>query len=294
MKILNLGSVNFDNVYSVDHMVQPGETLSSLQVEVFPGGKGLNQSISLARAGAEVYHACIMGEDGGPLLSVFTENGVDTSLIQTAAVRQGHSVIQVDKNGQNCIILFGGSNTSLTKDYIDQVIGRFEEGDLILLQNEVNLMDYIIDRAYEKGLVIALNPSPYNSAMEACDLSKVTYFLMNEIEGGQITGKTEPAEILDAVLAMYPAARIVLTLGKDGVVYKDKDGYYEQSSFLVKAVDTTAAGDTFTGYFLGAVLKGEDVPTALRRSCKASAIAVTREGAASSIPTFEEVEKAEF
>lgn len=290
MKILNFGSLNYDFVYAVDHMVQPGETLASLKMETFPGGKGLNQSISLARAGAQVYHAGMVGEDGEFLLNICRENGVDCSNIRQIPGKSGHAIIQVDKTSQNCILLYGGSNRSMTKEFIDEVIGRFDKGDMILLQNEINLMDYIIDRAHEQGMVIALNPSPYDQAMEACDLSKVTYFLMNEIEGGQITGKKEPKEILDEVLNRFPEARIVLTLGKDGVVYRDKEQYHEQGIFKVKAVDTTAAGDTFTGYFLSGMLNGEPVDQVLRTASKASAIAVTREGATTSIPWRKEVE----
>lgn len=294
MKVLNFGSLNYDFVYSVDHMVTPGETLASSQMETFPGGKGLNQSISLARAGAEVYHAGMVGEDGDFLLNICKENGVDCSNIREIPGKSGHAIIQVDKTGQNCILLYGGSNRSMTKEFIDEVIGKFDKGDIILLQNEINMMDYIIDRAYEQGMTIALNPSPFDEAMEKCDLSKVTYFLMNEIEGGQITGEKEPKAILNAVLAKWPEAKVVLTLGKDGVTYQDKDQYCERGIYKVKAVDTTAAGDTFTGYFLSTVLNGEPVEKALQMASKASAIAVTREGATTSIPWRKEVEETEL
>ena len=294
MKILNFGSLNVDYVYTVDHMVQPGETLASQKMEDFPGGKGLNQSISLARAGAEVYHAGQVGEDGLFLKKLCEENGVDCTYLKEIPGKNGNAVIQVDQSGQNCILLYGGSNRTLTKEFIDEVIGHFDSGDLILLQNEVNLMDYIIERAYEQEMIIALNPSPYNEAMEACDLSKVTYFLMNEIEGGQITGKTQPEDILDVMLERYPDAKVVLTLGKDGVVYRDKEEQCTQGIFKVKAVDTTAAGDTFTGYFLSGVLGGDPVAEALCMASKASAIAVSRQGASPSIPWKKEVEETEL
>lgn len=124
------------------------------------------------------------------------------------------------------------------------------------MQNEINELDYIIDRAYEKHMMIILNPSPFDNALENCDLSKISLFLMNEIEGFQITGEKEPDKILTKVKALYPKAKVVLTLGGDGSVYQDETGIYRQGIFKVKAVDTTAAGDTFTGYFISSIIDG--------------------------------------
>ncbi|HWT27382.1 MAG TPA: PfkB family carbohydrate kinase, partial [Mobilitalea sp.] len=203
--------------------------------------------------------------------------------------KSGHTIIQVDENGQNCILLYGGSNQSLTKEYIDEVIGSFDQGDWILLQNEVNHLNYIIDRAYEEGIRIALNPSPFNQLVTDCDLSKVSLFLLNEIEGEQITGKSDAGEILQVMTKMFGDAKIVLTLGSEGVIYKDKTSQYSHGVYQVNAVDTTAAGDTFTGYFIYAMLHDIPVNEALSFSSKASAIAVSKAGATASIPSMEEV-----
>jgi len=250
MKILNFGSLNYDYVYSVHHIVEGGETISSSNRETFCGGKGLNQSIALARAGVKVYHAGMVGKDGTLLLNICKENGVDTSNISVIEGESGHTVIQVDRKGQNCIILFGGSNRKITKKHIDKVLSGFEEGDIILLQNEINLLDYIIEQSYEKGMKIILNPSPFDSMLKKCDLSKVSIFLLNEIEGEQISGENNPEKILDEMLNKYPNAKIVLTLGSAGVMYKDKNQECYKEIYKVTAVDTTAAGDTFTGYFI--------------------------------------------
>ena len=189
MKVLNFGSLNLDYVYQVESILIPGETQASKSRQIFCGGKGLNQSIALAKAGIPVYHAGLIGEGGEPLLEVCKENGVNTEFIRQIPGPCGHTVIQVDENGQNCILLFGGSNRSMTKEFVDTVLDSFEEGDIILLQNEINELDYIIDRAYEKHMMIILNPSPFDNALENCDLSKISLFLMNEIEGFQITGE---------------------------------------------------------------------------------------------------------
>ena len=289
MKVLNFGSLNIDYVYPVDHIIIPGETEPAGDVMENCGGKGLNQSIALAKAGVKVAHAGLVGEEGQILIDKCIENNVDTTFIRKIPGRSGHTIIQVDKNGQNSIILFGGSNRKFTKEYIDEVLAGFGKGDIIVLQNEVNLLDHIIDEAYKKGMMIVLNPSPYDSAIEKCDLKKISLFILNEIEGEQITGKKDPDEILNDLAGRFPEAKIVLTLGSEGSVYRYKDETYRQGIFKVKAVDTTAAGDTFTGYFISSIIDGLSVPEGLRLAAKASSITVTRPGATDSIPLKKEV-----
>lgn len=289
MKVLNFGSLNIDHVYSVDHIVQGGETILSAKKEVYCGGKGFNQSVALAKAGVPVQHAGLIGEDGDMLLRTCKEYGVDTTYIKTLPEQGGHTIIQVDKGGQNCIILYGGTNQMQTKEYIDEVLKNFGEGDFLVLQNEINLLDYIIDQAYDRGMKIVLNPSPYDSKLEACDLSKIYLFLLNEIEGEQFAGSPEPDEILRRLADQFPKAEFVLTLGSNGAIYFDGKEKVFQDIFKVKPVDTTAAGDTFTGFLLASIIKGEDIVVALRMAAKASSIAVSRPGAAPSIPTLSQV-----
>ena len=293
MKILNLGSLNIDYVYSVDHIIMPGETQSTGGRNTYLGGKGINQSIAVAKAGAEIYHGGLIGEDGQMFLDACKEYGVHSDYLKKIDVNTGHTIIQVDKNGQNCILLFGGANQEFTEEFIDEVLSNFEEGDILMLQNEINKMPYIIDQAAAKGMTIVLNPSPYNEKLDECDMSKVSIFLLNEIEGGQISGgETEPEKILDKILEMYPEVKIVLTLGGDGAVYADKTQRHPQPIFPVKPVDTTAAGDTFTGYFLAGMVEGMPIPDIMRMSAKASSITVTRPGAVQSIPLRHEVMEA--
>ena len=281
--------MNLDYVYNVDHIILPGETQATGGMNIFLGGKGMNQSIALAKAGVEVYQGGMIGEDGEVFLDACKEYGVHSEYIKKMEGKTGHTIIQVDKEAQNSILLFGGANRMLTEAYVDQVLSNFDAGDILLLQNEVNMLPYIIDKAYEKGMKIALNPSPFNDKLKECDLTKISIFLLNEIEGGQITGLNDPDEILKKMQEMYPEAKIVLTLGKDGAIYADGQEKYRQPIFPVKAVDTTAAGDTFTGYFLAGLAEGKEIPEILRISAKASSIAVTRPGAVQSIPYKSEV-----
>lgn len=289
MKVLNIGSMNLDYVYTVDHIVEPGETQSSTQLQLFLGGKGMNQSVALAKAGVEVYQGGMIGEDGGVFLDACREYGIHADYIRTVDARTGHAIIQIDKNAQNCILLYGGANQALTEAYVDEVISQFDKGDILLLQNEVNLMPYIVDRGYAQGMKIVLNPSPFDDKLKAVDMTKISLFLLNEIEGYQLTGCREPDAIIDSIRERFPHAAVVLTLGSDGAVYADQSCKHFQPIFPVKAVDTTAAGDTFTGYFIAGLAQGMEIPDILRMSAKASSIAVSRAGAVPSIPYRDEV-----
>ncbi len=294
MKVLNFGSLNIDMVYAVDHFVRAGETLSSDRLERFCGGKGLNQSVALARAGAEVLHAGCIGRDGGMLLDLLAASGADTRFVRQLDEASGHAIIQVDKKGQNCILLYGGANMQITEAFADQVLATCGKGDVLLLQNEINLLPYIVDKAYERGMEIALNPSPINDQLGKLPLDKIRYFILNEIEGRELTGEEAPEDILREFRRRYPNAVVVLTLGKSGAVYDDGHTRCRHGIYKVPVVDTTAAGDTFTGFFLTAVTSGQEPEEALRIASVASSLAVSRQGAAPSIPTMQEVLQADL
>lgn len=291
MKILNFGSLNLDYVYQVPHFVQPGETLHAARQQVYCGGKGLNQSIALARAGAQVYHAGCVGEGGQRLVAELEKNGVDTGCISAIPGPQGNAVIQVEDSGENCILLFGGSNRSITPDQIDRVLAGFDSGDWLVLQNEINGLADILEKAAAKGMKIALNPSPFDEAAQKLDYNLVDWLLVNEVEAQQITGQTQPQGVWETLHAAYPKLQLVLTQGSRGADCFTPHQQIHQDAFPVQAVDTTAAGDTFTGYFLDSLLRGHSPAQCLRRASCASAIAVTRSGAADSIPTADEVER---
>ena len=289
MKIIHYGSINLDHVYQVDHIVQPGETLLARSQNLFCGGKGLNQSIALAKAGANVYHAGIVGEDGDILLDSLRNAGVDLSHVRRAPGASAHTVIQVDENGQNSIIVFSGENMRLTEADIDSILADFSPEDAVLMQNELFNTPLMMKKAAEKGMTIIFNPSPVNQEMLSYPLESVSWFLLNEIEGEALTGETVPEKILDGLAEKYPRSSVVLTLGKSGAWAMHEGRRCFQPAFEVKAVDTTAAGDTFTGFFLAGISSGISIPDALRRAAFASSIAVSRKGAADSIPTLEEV-----
>ena len=300
MKVLNFGSLNIDYVYSLDHFVQKGETISSDALHIFPGGKGLNQSVALGRAGVTVSHAGAVGKDGDFLLELLKESCVNIKYIQVLeGVQTGTAIIQNDKSGDNCIILYSGANHQITKEQIANTISHFEKGDFLVLQNEINGMDSIVRVAEEKGLKIVLNPSPMNEKILRLPLQYVDYFVLNEVEAAQILGLENISEkdgekIVRELYNTYPHAKIVLTLGAEGSIYFDGEKLYRQRAYKTEVVDTTAAGDTFSGFFIAGILRGDTVEQAMDTAARAAGIAISRPGAAPSIPKKEEVLEFQF
>ena len=291
MPILNFGSLNIDHVYRVDTFVLPGETKHTKSYAIHSGGKGLNQSIAAARAGSQVFHAGIAGRDGGFLVEMLQTAGVNTSLMQSSPEVSGHAIIQVADSGQNCILLYGGTNQMLTEDYVDRTLDEFGNEGFVLLQNETNLVGAIIEKAARKGLKVALNAAPYSEAVNTYPINQLDWLIVNEVEGAGIVGGAADESLLQRLAERFPQAGILLTLGSRGAQCF-RDGHYASiCSCKVQAVDTTAAGDTFSGYFLSGVMQGLSLAETLRLATVASALCVQRPGAANSIPTRAEVEQ---
>ena len=278
-----------DYVYSVNHFVRACETLSSNKMEIFAGGKGLNQSIALARAGTNVVHGAKIGKDGDFLIDTLKSSGVNVDRIVKTTDSCGHAIIQVDNNGQNSILLYGGTNQCMNKEYVENFLSDATEKDILLLQNEVNGLDFIFKIAKEKGVQIAFNPSPINDNIKNLPLEQVAWWFVNEIEACELFGSNNPEEICNNFIEKYPHSNLILTLGKNGSIFVNSNTRIKQQIFDAKVVDTTAAGDTFTGYFISAILNNHTFDYALKLATKASSISVSRKGASASIPLLQEV-----
>lgn len=289
-KLLSYGSLNIDYTYKVPHIVIPGETLTSLSLTRNAGGKGANQSASASKAGMEVYHAGKIGRDGLFLKELLESYGVDTSLITVTDGASGNAIIQVDEEGQNSIVLFPGTNHEITGEEIAAAMEGFGEGDLLLIQNEINNLSLIITKAYEKGLRIIFNPAPFTKEVLDLPLEKVSMLVVNEIEGAGLAGMDGSAEeVLETLVKAYPSSEIVLTAGSQGAFYGYRDIREKGDIVECEVVDTTGAGDTFIGYFLAARERGLSVKASLQAACKASSIAISRPGAMAAVPVKEEV-----
>lgn len=294
MKVLNFGSLNIDYVYNVDNFVRKGETISSKGLNVFCGGKGLNQSVALARAGADVYHAGMIGKDGIFLVDFLKNSGVNVdNILIRDDIRTGNAIIQREISGDNCIILFAGANRSITRDYVDKVLEKFGKGDYIVLQNEISELPYIVESAHRQGMKIVLNPSPMDEIIGELNLSYIDYFLLNETEALKLSGidKFDSKKCMSGLVNTYKGAGVLITLGDKGAIYSDGNIFVEQKAVKTKAVDTTAAGDTFTGYFVNGILGGKEIKEAINEATIAASITVSRIGAAPSIPAMNEVKE---
>lgn len=291
MRVLNFGSLNVDHVYRVPHIVRPGETLGSGSYARFAGGKGANQSVALARAGAAVWHAGMVGPESAWLRARLAGDGVRTEFIRVGEEPGGHAIIQVEEgSGQNSIVLYGGANQSIAPEHVMQALAAFAPGDILLLQNEINATAALVRRGHAAGLRVCLNPAPMDSAVLDFPLELLDLLIVNEHEGEALSGEREPERILDALAAKLPQTRLCLTLGKDGVMFRAVGGStIFQAASAHKPVDTTAAGDTFIGYFLAGELAGKTVPEALAYASEAAGLSVTRPGAMDSIPWASEL-----
>ncbi|MBO4429428.1 MAG: ribokinase [Clostridia bacterium] len=287
MKILNFGSLNIDMTYFVGEMASAGKTVASFEFKRSFGGKGLNQSVALARSGANVFHAGKVGSDGLDLRDFLASVGADVSFVDVSDVPTGNAVIQVDKSGENCIVVYGGANRDVSKEYAEKVLSHFGAGDCIVLQNEISNVRYIAAQARERGMTVFFNPSPLDGL--DVPLSDVDWLILNETEAEAIFGTFDAEKIRAAVTRDTPGLKVVMTLGSKGSVYIGPDGIITVEAERVRAVDTTGAGDTYTGYFIGELSLGSGVEKAMKTASRAAGISVTRKGAAMSVPKREEL-----
>ena len=292
MKILSFGSLNYDYTYEVDHFLAPKETLAAQSMMRGFGGKGANQSIAMTRAGLPVYHAGRVGADGQSFLDYLQKNGVNTNyLVKDETVTTGHAIIEVC-HGENRILIYGGANRKIGALQIDAALSDFAPGDWLVLQNEISNLPYIMKKANEQGLHIFFNAAPIDEQVKSYPLDLVDVLCVNEVEGSALAGVQEfnAQAILQQLRTQYPATKILLTVGNAGSYYSDRAEHYYAPCEKVTAIDTTAAGDTYSGYFLAGLCGGKTVQEAMRLATKAAAIAVQRKGAASSIPFINEIQ----
>lgn len=291
MKVLNIGSLNLDYTFRVDAFIRPGETKLARSLSVQCGGKGLNQSVALARAGFEVLHGGLLGCDGGMLADCLTAHGVSTELLIPSDQRSGNAMIQVDDAGENCILLYGGTNQLLTEEVVDEILRRAGAVDLLVLQNEVSATPYIIRQARRRGIPIAFNAAPMTPDVLSYPLEELDYLIVNEVEGAQLSGcaAEESDRILDTLAQRFPRTTLLLTLGAAGSKCRRNGETVFVPARRTPVVDTTAAGDTFIGFFLHSLLSGGSVERSMETATAASALCIGQRGAADAIPTAEQV-----
>ncbi|MEJ7136862.1 ribokinase [Amphibiibacter pelophylacis] len=292
MPVLNIGSINCDHVYHVADFVRPGETLACQRYERHLGGKGLNQSIALQRAGVAVCHVGAIHQDDVWTAQALERTGLPTGAIHRGEAETGHAIIQVSAAGENCILLFPGANACLTPQHIQAALDAHPDHGWVLLQNETNDIAATWAQALAAGRRVAWNPAPCAPGLGALPLEQLGLLVVNEIEAQQLSGADTPPEALARLRARCPDTLVVMTLGADGLHAAQGAQDWRLAAVPTTVVDTTAAGDTITGYLLAGLDAGLAVGAALQRALQAAAITVSREGASPSIPWARELPSA--
>ena len=283
--ILNFGSINIDNVYQVDRFPLDGETISSKSYEKILGGKGINQSVAIHRAGGDVKHVGYIGDDTW-ILDQVSKMGIKTDFISKCYGPTGHAIIFVDAAGENEIVIHAGANDQFSKSQCFKILESFSSKDSwVVLQNEINLSIEIATKAKELGFKVCYSAAPFNAEHAQQILPYVDLLAMNETE------LKELQESSDKNVFELDIRMILVTLGSRGAELHTEGKVYKQSSFSTVPIDTTGAGDTFLGSFIACHDNGYSIEKSLEYAAAASSIQITRIGAAKAIPKFEEVEE---
>ncbi|QUJ76192.1 ribokinase [Sulfitobacter albidus] len=282
--IWNLGSINIDKFYGVTHHPAGGETLAAHSFSEGLGGKGANMSVAVARAAAPVSHIGAIGREGRWTRDRLLEYGVDTPHIHEIDVPTGHANIVVDAEGENTIVLFQGANVRLTESMIGAALSEASAGDILLMQNETNGQEYASHTAQKLGLRVAYAAAPFDADAVARLVDRIDIMVLNAIEAAQLE------EATGAPLLALGIRDVVVTLGADGCKWISDQGERAFEAYPAQPVDTTGAGDTFTGYLLAGLDRGLGMEVSIDLALKAGTLMVMRHGTADVIPDLKEIQ----
>lgn len=288
MTIWNLGSINADIVYSMPHLPQAGETLSAQSLARFLGGKGANMSVAAARAAAHVCHIGAVGADGAWAVERLLEYGVDTRFITQVDPDTGHAIIAVDPQGENQIILYPGANQAISEDQIGLALSQAQAGDWLLMQNETSGQTRAAEIGSELGLRIAYAAAPFSSGAVQQVLPHTDLLILNEVEAAQLS------EAMGMPAVALGVKDVIITRGAAGCDWysSETQAQHHFDAVSVVPVDTTGAGDTFTGYVVAGLDRGMPMSQAIHLALQAAALMVTRHGTADVIPDLKDIENA--
>ncbi|HHU91561.1 MAG TPA: ribokinase [Halanaerobiaceae bacterium] len=296
-KIVVVGSLNIDTNIFVPHIPKIGETIIAKEMKNYFGGKGANQAMSIARLGGKVEMIAAVGDDAEGkkyIENLRAENIGTQGIVEKKNMPTGMAIISVDEKGQNNIIVYPGANYAISKEDINQHLDIIKEAKYCVLQLEIPLevVEHTINTCYENDTIVILNPAPAVADIPAELLSKVDFFLPNETELDIISKEKVRADNMVEVcrnIINKGCKNVIVTLGDKGSLWVDEERAQYFSAYKVKAVDTTAAGDSFIGAFAFSLSKGKSIEEAIRFATRAASITVTRKGAQSSLPYLEEL-----
>jgi ribokinase len=284
MTIFNLGSINADHVYRVPHLPGPGETLAATSMQTGLGGKGANMSVAAARAGSHVAHIGAIGSDGIWARNRLLEYGVDTRHIAELDVPTGHAIINVDDAGENAITLFAGANQAISEDSVANVLSTGSTGDILVTQNETNAQGVAAKVGSKLGFRVCYAAAPFDASAVKAVLPYLDFLILNAVEAKQLE------QALGVSIEELDVADIIITLGSGGARWISEGVDQHFAAIKVDPVDTTGAGDTFTGYVLAGLDRGLTMGQSISLAMRAAALMVMRMGTADVIPDLKEVE----
>ena len=286
MTIWNLGSINLDLIYGMDRLPGRGETVSADSKDEFLGGKGTNMSVAAARAAARVCHIGAIGPDGRWAVDRLLEYGVDTRHIVQVDAPTGHAIVGVEASGENQIIIFSGANRAIPLETVQTALSEAQTGDLLILQNETNAQVETAKLGRDMGLTVCYAAAPFEAAAVEAVLPYLDFLILNAVEAQQLE------HALGRPVHTLPVRDITITKGDAGAEWiSTKTGSNQAfSARKVEAVDTTGAGDTFTGYVLAGLDRGMPMPQAISQAILAASIMVTRRGTADVIPDLKDIQ----
>ena len=298
-KIVVIGSSNVDLIMKMDHLPEKGETVTDAEFLQVYGGKGANQAVAAARAGGNVAFVNCVGEDAYTPQMVwnYKNDGIDTSFVfHEKSISSGHALIMIGGEGQNIISVAPGANYLLTPAKIDEALPLIDEAAIIVMQYEIpeETIKHVIDLANSKNIPVMWNCAPAR-AFDMSYIPKINILVLNEVEAGFLTemaveNETNAEKAAEKLIAKG-VEKVIITLGSQGAFVLTKNEKVKVSAFIVDAIDTTAAGDTFCGSFAVALVEGKSLKESLQFASAAAAISVTRMGAQPSSPKRAEIEE---
>ena len=297
-KVVVVGSLNMDLVTRASRLPKGGETLIGESFSVVSGGKGANQAVAAARLGAQVSMIGCVGRDayGDALRAALLAEQIDCQAVSTVDGSSGVALIVVDDNSQNSIVIVPGANGALTAEQLKRFDPVLQAADLLICQLEVPdaTVGHALKRGRELGKIVILNPAPASRALPAHWYGSIDYLIPNESEAAALSGvavdSLDTAQAAATKLIAMGASKVIITLGAQGSLFADGNSFQHFPAPSVKAVDTTAAGDTFVGGFAAALAAGKGEAEAIRFGQVAAALSVTRAGAQPSIPALSDVQ----
>jgi len=295
-KIVVIGSSNTDMICRVPYIPKPGETIMGTEFFTAQGGKGANQAVAAARAGGSVVFIACVGDDsfGKQAIDAYNKDGIDSSCIQKVkGVATGVALINVADSGENSISVVPGANAHLTPEIIDSHRDVILSADIILMQLEIPIetVYYVARMAHDAKIPVVLNPAPARE-IDRDILAMLAMVTPNEHEALLISGlgiDTQSVSEMAIQIQKLGVKSVIITTGKEGALYRENDKEEIVPGIVVKAIDTTAAGDTFNGYLVVELAKGKTISDAIKIANKAAATSVTRLGAQPSIPYFSQI-----